>query len=226
MRNPLDVAVSLAFHSAIDLDAAIAQMADADRAFSVATTKLPPQLRQRLSSWSRHVESWIDAPGIGRCIVRYEDMVERPLDTFAQAARFLGLTAPDDRLRDALDKASFERLRDEEARDGFVEKPYRMERYFREDASGDGASIETPCKHSASSTIIATSCGASTISIATAQHVTEGDWRVPDFAISETSIVSRAPDVIATELDGEAVLMSIARGQCYGFERSARASGR
>jgi hypothetical protein len=37
-------------------------------------------------------------------------------------------------------------------------------------------------------------------------------------AISETSIVSRAPDVIATELDGEAVLMSIAGGQCYGFD--------
>ncbi len=39
-----------------------------------------------------------------------------------------------------------------------------------------------------------------------------------EFAISETSIVSRAPDVIATELDGEAVLMNIARGQCYGFD--------
>lgn len=39
-----------------------------------------------------------------------------------------------------------------------------------------------------------------------------------DFAITEASIVSRAPDVIATELDGEAVLMSIARGQCYGFD--------
>jgi hypothetical protein len=39
-----------------------------------------------------------------------------------------------------------------------------------------------------------------------------------DIEITETSIVSRAPDVIATELDGEAVLMSIARGQCYGFD--------
>ena len=39
-----------------------------------------------------------------------------------------------------------------------------------------------------------------------------------DIAISDMSIVSRAPDVIATELDGEAVLMSIARGQCYGFD--------
>lgn len=39
-----------------------------------------------------------------------------------------------------------------------------------------------------------------------------------DTLISETSVVSRAQDVIATELDGEAVVMSVARGQCYGFD--------
>lgn len=39
-----------------------------------------------------------------------------------------------------------------------------------------------------------------------------------DPAISDMCIISRAPDVIATELDGDAVLMSIARGQCYGFD--------
>jgi len=136
VRNPLDVAVSLAFHDAVDLDAAIAQMADGDHAFSTVTTRLPLQLRQRLSSWSGHVESWIDAPGLHRCVVRYEDMVRSPLDTFARASRFLGLAAQDDRIRDALDRASFERLRDEEARDGFVEKPHRMERFFREGRAG------------------------------------------------------------------------------------------
>jgi hypothetical protein len=41
---------------------------------------------------------------------------------------------------------------------------------------------------------------------------------VTDTSISDASIVSRAQDVIATELDGEAVVMSIARGQCYGFD--------
>ncbi len=135
VRNPLDVAVSLAYHHAIDLDAAIARMGDGDHAFSTVTTRLPLQLRQRLLSWSRHVESWIDAPDLYRCVIRYEDMAQRPLDTFAQAARF-GLAADDGRIRDALERASFERLRDEEARDGFAEKPYRMERFFREGRAG------------------------------------------------------------------------------------------
>jgi hypothetical protein len=41
---------------------------------------------------------------------------------------------------------------------------------------------------------------------------------VSDASISDASIVTRAQDVIATEVDGEAVVMSIARGQCYGFD--------
>ncbi|HXQ52405.1 MAG TPA: PqqD family peptide modification chaperone [Stellaceae bacterium] len=41
---------------------------------------------------------------------------------------------------------------------------------------------------------------------------------VTDSSISETSVIARAQDVIATEVDGEAVLMSIERGQCYGFD--------
>jgi hypothetical protein len=36
--------------------------------------------------------------------------------------------------------------------------------------------------------------------------------------ISETSILSQAGNVIATEVDGEAIIMTIERGQCYGFD--------
>jgi Coenzyme PQQ synthesis protein D (PqqD) len=41
---------------------------------------------------------------------------------------------------------------------------------------------------------------------------------VAETAIFEDSVVARARDVIATEVDGEAVVMSIERGQCYGFD--------
>lgn len=39
-----------------------------------------------------------------------------------------------------------------------------------------------------------------------------------DLRISETTVLARAADVIATEVDGEAVVMNIERGQCYGFD--------
>jgi aryl sulfotransferase len=136
VRNPLDVAVSLAFHEAVDFDAAIAQMADPAFAFSNSAARLPQQLRQRLSTWSGHVESWIDAPGLERCVVRYEDMVAAPRETFSRVVRFLGLPSAETHLPAALGAASFERLRDEEAREGFVEKPRRAEQFFREGRVG------------------------------------------------------------------------------------------
>ena len=131
VRNPLDVAVSLAFHEAVDFDRAIAQMGDGDHAFSSSLSRLPCQLRQRLSTWGGHVASWIDAPGLACHVMRFEDMLARPDETFARAVRFLGLPVDDASIRAALEGARFERLRGEEERDGFVEKPHRAARFFR-----------------------------------------------------------------------------------------------
>lgn len=136
VRNPLDVAVSFAFHAGFDFDTSIGNLADRDYAFSSGTAQLPPQLRQRLSSWSGHAASWIDAPGLNRLVVRYEDMVVSPHDTFSRAARFLGLPAEAAGVSAALERSSFERLREEEERNGFVEKPRRTERFFREGRVG------------------------------------------------------------------------------------------
>jgi fructose-specific component phosphotransferase system IIB-like protein len=136
VRNPLDVAVSLAFHSAVDYDIAIARMADPDFCFSDGAGGLPIQLRQRLSSWSGHAASWLDAAGLACQVMRYEDMVARPFETFSRAVRFLDLPADDARIADALEAARFERLRAEEERVGFVERPSKAERFFREGRVG------------------------------------------------------------------------------------------
>ena len=39
-----------------------------------------------------------------------------------------------------------------------------------------------------------------------------------DSLISETSVLARAENVIATEVDGEAIVMTVERGQCFGFD--------
>ena len=136
VRNPLDIAVSLAFHEGLRFDTAIAQMADRDFAFSNTAARLPTQLRQRLSSWSGHVASWIDTPGLACHVMRYEDMVARPFETFSRAVRFLELPADDAAIGEALDGARFDRLRDEEERVGFIERPSNAARFFREGRTG------------------------------------------------------------------------------------------
>jgi aryl sulfotransferase len=135
-RNPLDVAVSLAFHAGVAFDTAIARMADRDFCFSNGVTGLPTQLRQRLSSWSGHAASWLDAPGLACHVMRYEDMMARPFETFSRAVRFLDLPADDSRIGDALEAARFDRLREEEERVGFVERSSKAERFFREGRVG------------------------------------------------------------------------------------------
>lgn len=136
VRNPLDVAVSLAFHSAVDFDTAIRRMNDRDYAFSGEAGRLTDQLRQRLSSWSGHAASWIDTPGLDAHVMRYEDMTMRPYQTFAAAVRFLGLNEDEAGIRRAIDKTAFANLRAAEERHSFIEKPRRAERFFREGRIG------------------------------------------------------------------------------------------
>ena len=54
IRNPLDVAVSFAHHSACEVQEIIDTMGDMDYAFCKSTRKQAIQLRQLLTSWSKH----------------------------------------------------------------------------------------------------------------------------------------------------------------------------
>jgi len=138
VRNPLDVAVSYTFFAGHqDFDLTIAQMADPDRILSFKPGKLSEQLRQRLSTWSEHFTSWINAAGIKCHLVRYEDMVDSPVETFTAVARFLGLPYDAAAIRDAIECARFDNLRAAEERHGFVEKPAEVQNFFRAGRVGD-----------------------------------------------------------------------------------------
>jgi hypothetical protein len=135
LRNPLDVAVAVANHNSYDHDTAIAHMADAEFALAAGSGRLSEQLRQRLLTWSGHVLSWVEAP-IPVKVLRYEDMKEHPLETFAEAARFAGLPADSERVRKAVEFSDFKELRRQEQEVGFQERPPQTPSFFREDGWG------------------------------------------------------------------------------------------
>ena len=60
VRDPRDVAPSLANHSAFGIDEAIAFMSDREAGFCARTDRLHNQLRQQLPGWSGHIASWLD----------------------------------------------------------------------------------------------------------------------------------------------------------------------
>lgn len=126
VRNPLDVAISFARHNGITIDEAIERMAN--RSMGTPTTDLIA--RQVYSSWSNHVESWTrhDIPSIH--VLRYEDMVNKPFETFGGLAKFLGLKPSRERLERAIANSSFKVMQAQEREHGFVERSEHS-RFFR-----------------------------------------------------------------------------------------------
>lgn len=137
LRNPLDVAVSYAYHSGHeDFAVMVRDMATHDRAISKSKIGLDWQLRQQLLDWSGHVRSWLDQTEVPVHLLRYEDMLASPLETFRGAIRFAGLDHDDTQIAAALEHCRFERLQEKERQRGFRERLVGAKVFFREGRSG------------------------------------------------------------------------------------------
>ena len=137
VRNPLDVAPSYANHNHSSIDDAIKRMGEHDHALCRSRKSLPNQTRQKLLSWSEHVLSWIDEPELNCHVIRYEDMLTNPVNTFTQAARFLQLPTDPARIEKAIRFSDFKLLAAQEREKGFREKPPKTGHFFRQGKSGD-----------------------------------------------------------------------------------------
>jgi len=133
VRNPLDVAVSLASHYQVETGRAVEILCDEQHV-------LPPSsglTAQYLGSWSRHVRSWTRAPGLPLHLMRYEDMQRRPEREFAALMAFLGLPKDPARLKKAIKFSSFRELAGQEKQTKFVEsRPDGKAPFFREGRTG------------------------------------------------------------------------------------------
>jgi len=137
LRNPLDVAVSFAFHEGHgDMARAAARLCDPEGALSSAKSM---QLRQFMGTWSRHVESWIDQVEIPVLAIRYEDML---IDAGRELRRVIAFARPRiaidaARIEHAVAHARFENLQAAEDVRRFHEAPPQAERFFRKGRAGD-----------------------------------------------------------------------------------------
>jgi len=132
VRNPLDVAISLASFQGVSIDTAIDEML-MQGAMGPTSEKFAYQY---FGSWAEHVESWTRRPMRQLHVMRYEDMLEKPKQTFADLAKFLLIPAPPSAIRKAIEASSFDKLRKEEEEQGFVERPDTADRFFRAGKSG------------------------------------------------------------------------------------------
>jgi len=127
VRNPLDVAISFSHHMNTTIDGAIEQMAIE----GLETPVNEKSVYEVYSSWSHHVESWTRKQQRTMYIMRYEDMLSDPEQTFLGLARHLLLEPSDQQLQTTIDLSSFEKLQTQETEKGFKEKPKDSKRFFR-----------------------------------------------------------------------------------------------
>jgi aryl sulfotransferase len=136
IRDPRDVAVSWARFSGLSIDKAIAFMAEPLASLAVSRKRIDSNITQRLGSWTDHAESWLDQSGLEPHLVRYEDMLADLPQVLAAIANYLGWPHQPEML-DGADKATrFERLADQEQRQGFRERPSSAERFFVSGVAG------------------------------------------------------------------------------------------
>jgi hypothetical protein len=132
VRNPLDVAISLAHFRAVSIDEAIDEMALSGRSSETNSD----DVYYVAGSWSEHVESWTGQPNSAILPVRYEDLLLKPEETFAGVAAHLRIPARPDQIRHAIELTRFDRMQQAEAARGFLEKPPNIARFFREGRAG------------------------------------------------------------------------------------------
>lgn len=136
VRNPLDVAVSFAHHANSGFAETVAAMANNQYSFCCKTSRLHIQLRQKLLSWSNHIESWTTQTEIPVLLVRYEDMLLKSEETFARAVGFCGLDFSEVQIREAIFKSSFNELQKQERERGFRERSPESKVFFRKGKIG------------------------------------------------------------------------------------------
>ena len=140
VRNPLDVAVSYASHIGGTIDRAIETM----NTPNTETVSDKDGVHEIYGSWSQHVDSWTRKPHEAIYVMRYEDMLAYPMQTFRDLAHHLLLNPTKAQLRLAIERSSFEELKKQEEEHGFKERPDQSERFFRSGKAGQWRKVLSP----------------------------------------------------------------------------------
>jgi hypothetical protein len=128
VRNPLDVTISMANYFGYSIDDTIDYMAEEN----TGTPNEADHVPQVITSWSTHVQSWTGEPNPLCLVLRYEDMLADPKKAFRKIESFLKLPKDPRRLKNAITHSSFNALKAQEQKRGFIEKHENAGAFFRQ----------------------------------------------------------------------------------------------
>jgi len=135
MRNPFDMAASLANHNGSTIDKALRLICSDQHHLAGRKTKLNTQISQYLGTWSYHVESWTNVHRNNILILKYEDLLHDSLNEFSKLANYLEFTYSAGEIESAIEKTSISVLQEQEKTVKFREKPHG-DNFFRSGKTG------------------------------------------------------------------------------------------
>ena len=130
VRNPLDCIISCAEFWNISLDEAIGRAAQSGAMLTGDAENR--RIFTLMGSWSENVSTWTALASPALLVVRYEDLLDRPTESFGAIAAHLRMNHTVAHLSEAIEQSSFRRLQDIEGKRGFHERPESAARFFRE----------------------------------------------------------------------------------------------
>jgi len=139
LRNPFDVAISLARHQGVDIDQAIEMMADPN-----AVNGSKGNIYEVVGRWDSHISGWTGANGLACHPVRYEDMLADTERCVRGLFGFLNSPVEDGQLRRAIRLTRFSELKKQEQNSGFRERPKTMPQFFARGTAGAWREDLTP----------------------------------------------------------------------------------
>ena len=131
LRNPLDTVLSYARHYGHTPELAAAALGRRD-----TTVAGPGSVTQFIGNWSEHVLSWARCRDFPVLTLRYEDIHADPEGSFTKALEHLGVPVDSGRLDRAIRFSSFDEVRSQEERVGFIERSPQSERFFDSGRAG------------------------------------------------------------------------------------------
>jgi len=128
IRNPLDIVISFSKHYNLTIDQTIYKLNNKNHKLSGKIDA--KQLRQKLGTWSDHVNSWINQKDIPILIIRYEDMLDNTYNIFEKVINFINVDFDKNRLINAINNSKFDIVKEQEIKNGFKEKSDKSDIFF------------------------------------------------------------------------------------------------
>ncbi|WP_369765909.1 sulfotransferase domain-containing protein [Flavobacterium sp. WC2429] len=136
VRNPLDVVLSLANHTGLNVEDTINKYMNCEEGAFVKKGKTAQQYYQLMGTWAMHASSWMNQKDIPVHVIRYEDMKVKPFETFKIAVVQMQLDYSDEAILSAIEACDFKKLKQQEENKGFKEKALPSSAFFFKGETG------------------------------------------------------------------------------------------